>query len=191
MGENALKNVVTRCYARDEYYLLKEIILNKLRGHIDQYDVPKEFLCKESFGDLDVLIVYSTSSLNIRNLIEELFHPTEICHNGGLIGNISHKIDLKYVIQGLWMNIHTKEFDSTTTSTKLILSTNVKDIFDFLGYNYEQYIKDFNNENDFFQWIIEEKYFAHLYFDDNQINHAHRQRTSKRPIYIKFSRIFK
>ncbi|CAF5036719.1 unnamed protein product, partial [Rotaria sp. Silwood1] len=178
------------------------------------------FPCKESFGDLDVLIV-CPSSINIKNLIEQLFHPTEICHNGdvysfdfeqfqidfilvtkdmfenaivylsysdlgGLIGNISHKIGLKYGLQGLWMNVHTKEFDPTTTSTKLMLSTNVKDIFDFLGYNYEKYIQDFDNENDFFQWIIQGKYFRSIYFDDDQLNHAHRQRTAKRPIYIKF-----
>jgi len=220
MGGNALKNVVTRRYARAEYYQLKERILNKLQGHIDRYDVPREFPGKESFGDLDVLMV-CPSSINIRNLIEELFHPTEIQHNGdvcsfdfeefqidfilvsndqfenaivyfsysdlgGLIGNICHKIGLKYGIQGLWMNVHTKEFDPTTTSTKLILSTNVPQIFDFLGYDYQRYLTGFDHENDFFQWIISGKYFRRFYFDDDQLNHAHRQRTSKRPIYIKF-----
>jgi hypothetical protein len=220
MGGNALKNVVTRRYARAEYYQLKERILNKLQGHIDRYDVPREFPRKESFGDLDVLMV-CPSSINIRNLIEELFHPTEIQHNGdvcsfdfeefqidfilvsnnqfenaivyfsysdlgGLIGNICHKIGLKYGIQGLWMNVHTKEFDPTTTSTKLILSTNVPQIFDFLGYDYQRYATGFDHENDFFQWIISGKYFRRFYFDDDQLNHAHRQRTSKRPIYIKF-----
>jgi hypothetical protein len=220
MGGNALKNVVTRRYARAEYYILKERILNKLQGHIEQYDVPKEFPCKESFGDLDVLLVCPTS-INIRNLIEELFHPKEINPNGdvysfdfeefqidfilvskeqfenaivyfsysdlgGLIGNICHKIGLKYGIQGLWMNVHTKEFNPTTTSTKLILSTNVQQIFEFLGYDYQQYIKNFDNENEFFQWITSGKYFRRFYFDDDQLNHAHRQRTSKRPIYIKF-----
>ncbi len=67
MGGNALKNVVTRRYARAEYYQLKERILNKLQGHIDRYDVPREFPRKESFGDLDVLMV-CPSSINIRNL---------------------------------------------------------------------------------------------------------------------------
>jgi hypothetical protein len=220
MGGNALKNVVTRRYARAEYYILKERILNKIREHIHQFDVPKEVPYKESFGDLDVLMV-CPPSINIENLIEELFHPTEIVHNGdvysfdveqfqidfilipkeqfenaivyfsysdlgGLIGNICHKIGLKYGIQGLWMNVHTKEFDPTTKSTKLILSTNVQQIFDFLGYNYERYMQGFDNENDFFQWISEGKYFRRYYFDDDQLNHAHRQRTYKRPIYIKF-----
>ncbi|CAF1539319.1 unnamed protein product [Rotaria magnacalcarata] len=220
MGGHALKNVVTRRYARNEYYILKERILNKLQGRIDQFDVPREFPCKESFGDIDVLMVCQ-SSMNIRNLIEELFNPNEIVKNGdvysfdfeqfqvdfilvpeeqfdnatvylsysdlgGLIGNICHKIGLKHGVQGLWMNVHTQEFDPTTTSTKLILSRNVKEIFDFLGYNYEQYMKGFDSENDFFQWIIDGKYFRDVYFDDQQLNHAHRQRTSKRPIYIKF-----
>jgi hypothetical protein len=220
MGGNALKNVVTRRYAREEYYILKERILNKIRGHINQCDVPKEFPAKESFGDLDVLMV-CPSSIDISELIKELFHPTEIVHNGdvysfdfeqfqidfilvpkeqfdnaiiyfsysdlgGLIGNICHKIGLKYGIQGLWMNVHTKEFDPTTTSTKLILSTNVEQIFDFLGYDYARYMKGFDNEKDFFQWIAEGKYFRRFYFDEDQLNHAHRQRTSKRPIYIKF-----
>ncbi|CAF4821158.1 unnamed protein product, partial [Rotaria socialis] len=47
-------------------------------------------------------------------------------------------------------------------------------------------MKGFDSENDFFQWIIDGKYFRCVYFDDQQLNHAHRQRTSKRPIYIKF-----
>lgn len=220
MGGNALKNVVTRRYARDEYFALKERILKKLQGHIDQFNVPKEFPCKESFGDIDVLMV-CPPNVSIRNLIEELFNPNKISRNGdvysfdfeefqvdfilvsieqyenavvyfsysdlgGLLGNICHKIGLKYGIQGLWMNTHTKEFDPTTASTTLVLSRNVKEIFDFLGYDYEKYMKGFDMENEFFQWIINGKYFRSFYFNDDQLNHAHRQRTSKRPIYIKF-----
>ena len=220
MGGNALKNVVTRRYARAEYYELKERILRKLQGHIDQYDVPKEFPNKESFGDLDVLMV-PPSDMDMENFIERIFHPTEIFHNGdvysfdfeefqvdfilvsreyfqnaivyfsysdlgGLIGNICHKIGLKYGIQGLWMNVHTKEFDPTTTSTKLTLSTDVEQIFNFLGYDYQRYVDGFENDRDFYQWIVSGKYFRRFYFDDDQLNHAHRQRTSKRPIYIKF-----
>lgn len=220
MGGNALKNVVTRRYARAEYYRLKERILDKLRGHIEQYAVPREFPNKESFGDLDVLMV-PPAEMNMENFIEEYFHPKEIFHNGdvysfdfeefqvdfivipreqfengivyfsysdlgGLIGNICHKIGLKYGIQGLWMNVHTKEFDPTTTSTKLTLSTNVEEIFNFLGYDYQRYSLGFDNDRDFYQWIVSGKYFRRFYFDDDQLNHAHRQRTSKRPIYIKF-----
>ena len=220
MGGNALKNVVTRRYARDEYYALKDRILRRVRDHIPQCDVPKEFPGKESFGDLDVLMVYS-STVSIRDLIEQLFHPTEIVDNGdvysfdveqfqvdfilipseqfhhalvyfsysdlgGLIGNVCHKIGLKYGIQGLWMNVHTKEFDPTTTSTKLLLSADVKEIFDFLGYDHERYLQGFETDKEFFHWIVQGKYFRRLYFESDQLNHAHRQRTSKRPIYIKF-----
>ena len=220
MGGNALKNVVTRRYARAEYYQLKERLLSKLQGRIERYDVPREFPGKESFGDLDVLMV-CPPSVKITKLIEELFDPNEIQHNGdvysfdfeefqidfilvpdeqfdnaivyfaysdlgGLIGNICHKIGLKYGIQGLWMNVHTREFDPTSTATKLILSTDVPPIFEFLGYDYQRYSTGFDHEKDFFQWIISGKYFRRFYFDEDQLNHAHRQRTSKRPIYIKF-----
>lgn len=221
MGGHALKNVVTRRYAREEYYQLKERILAKLQGRIAKYDVPREFPSKESFGDLDVLLV-CPKAVQIKDLIEELFHPQEIHENGdvysfdfeefqidfiltpeehfenaivylsysdlgGLIGNICHKIGLKYGIQGLWMNVHTKEFDPTTTSTKLTLSTNVPQIFDFLGYDYERYSQGFRNEVEFFHWIVSGKYFRRFFFDEDQLNHAHRQRTSKRPVYIKFT----
>ena len=220
MGGHALKTVVTRRYARAEYYALKERILNQLRPHIERIDVPKEFPAKESFGDLDVLIV-CPSSINCKQLIIDLFHPNEIVQNGnvysfdleefqidfilipedqfensvvyfsysdlgGLIGNVCHKIGLKYGMQGLWMNVHTKESDPTTASTQLILSRNSKEIFTFLGYDYERYLKGFSDENQFFQWIIEGKYFRRFYFEDDQLNHAHRHRTAKRPIYIKF-----
>ena len=220
MGGNALKKVLTRRYARAEYYLLKERILNTLRERIPQFDVPREFPSKESFGDLDVLMV-CPQDVKCEELITNLFRPTEIVENGGvysfdveqfqidfilvpedhfhnaivylsysdlggLIGNICHKIGLKYGIQGLWMNVHTKEFDPTTTSTKLILSRDTEQIFAFLGFDYAKYLQGFTDENEFFQWIAEGKYFRRVYFDDEQLNHAHRQRTSKRPIYIKF-----
>jgi hypothetical protein len=220
MGGNALKNVVTRRYTRMEYDALKERILNTIRPYVEQCDVPKEFPCKESFGDLDVLLV-CPRSIKCHSWINDLFHPTEIVHNGdvysfdveqfqidfilvpevqfenalvylsysdlgGLIGNITHKIGLKYGMQGLWMNVHTKEFDPTTTSTKLLLSHNVQDIFAFLGYDYQRYTQQFLDQDAFFQWITEGKYFRRFYFYDDQLNHAHRQRRSKRPIYVKF-----
>ncbi|CAF1464251.1 unnamed protein product [Rotaria sp. Silwood1] len=60
----------------------KKRILNKLRGHIDKFDIPKEFPYKESFSDLDVLIV-CPSSTNILKLIKGLFNPKALYHNGG------------------------------------------------------------------------------------------------------------
>ena len=220
MGGNALKNVKTRRYQREEYLQLKQRILNTIQEHVKQVDVPKEFPNKESFGDLDVMIV-SPENVSCKQLIIDLFQPIEIVENGdvfsfdvdefqidfilvpetyfrnatvyfsysdlgGLIGNICHKIGLKYGIQGLWLNIHTKEFDPTTTSTKLILSEDPEEIFRFLGHDYQRYLRGFNNENELFQWIIEGKYFRRFYFHEDHLNHAHRHRTSKRPIYMKF-----
>lgn len=220
MGGNALKNVVTRRYQRDEYQRLKEKILEKIRPHVDRAEVPREFPSKESFGDLDVLIV-CPSTIKMNDLITEQFHPNEISPNGnvysfdveqfqidfilipaeqienaivyfsysdlgGLIGNICHKIGLKYGSQGLWMNVHTKEFDPTTTSTQLMLSRNVEEIFSFLDFDFQRYSKGFENENEFFQWIVDSRYFRRFYFDPEQLNHANRQRTAKRPIYLKF-----
>ena len=54
----------------------------------------------------------------------------------------------------------------TATSTKLILSTDVKQIFHFLGYDYETF---FNMKMTFFNGIRQEKYFRSSYFDDNQL----------------------
>lgn len=220
MGGHALKKVVTRRYNRDEYLALKEKILQKIHLDIPNAATPREFPSKESFGDLDVLMV-CPPTIRMREFITKTFQPNEIVQNGtvysfdveefqvdfilipadqyenavvyfsysdlgGLIGNVCHKIGLKYGMQGLWMNVHTKEFDPTTTSTQLILSRNVEQIFAFLGYDYEKYQKGFANPTEFFQWLIEGKYFRRLYFDENQLNHAHRHRTAKRPIYLQF-----
>ncbi|CAF4812599.1 unnamed protein product [Rotaria sp. Silwood1] len=66
----------------DLYVATDKRILNKLRGHIDKFDIPKEFPYKESFSDLDVLIV-CPSSTNILKLIKGLFNPKALYHNGG------------------------------------------------------------------------------------------------------------
>ncbi|CAF1469886.1 unnamed protein product, partial [Didymodactylos carnosus] len=67
---------------------------------------------------------------------------------GGFVGNICNKIGLKYGQQGLWMNICAEEFNHSTSSAELFLSNNVKQIFDFLGYDYQTYINGFDNETD-------------------------------------------
>ncbi|CAF0824866.1 unnamed protein product [Didymodactylos carnosus] len=228
MGGNALKNVQTRRYKRDEYFALKQKVLELLKPYGEKIGVPQEFPNKESFGDLDVLFVLQQqqeqqkfNENDMKIFLKDLFHSQEIILNGdvysldyeqfqidiicckrenfdnclvylsysdlgGLIGNIVNKIGLKYGQQGLWMNVHTKEFDPTTTSTQLILSINVEEIFSFLGYDYEIYKKGFENEEDYFSWIKSSKYFRRIYFNEDYLNHANRSRVRKRPIYLKF-----
>ncbi|CAF1367279.1 unnamed protein product [Didymodactylos carnosus] len=100
----------------------------------------------------------------------------------GFVGNIYNKIGLKYSQQGLWMNIHAEEFNHSTSSAELFLSNNVKQIFDFLGYDYQTYINGFDNETDSFAWIKSTKYFKRKYFDDQQ-KHRNRMLVRKRQIH--------
>lgn len=83
MGGNALKNTKTRRYAADEYYELEAQVAGIL------YDVFRRQLAaipayagKESFGDMDILMVSDGMTENVRDVLRAVFEPNEIVKNG-------------------------------------------------------------------------------------------------------------
>jgi len=82
MGGQALKNTYTRRYSKEEYERLCDTVQNRLKSLGIKSRVPKSFGAKDSFGDLDVLILAeSLNGKGMRNIIEANFAPNEIYHN--------------------------------------------------------------------------------------------------------------
>ncbi len=82
MGGNALKNVQTMRLPKDKYNIVKKTIYDKISQYFPiyyLYELPE----KTDFGDLDIL--YDLNLNSIYQLIEQLFNPVEMVHNGNVI----------------------------------------------------------------------------------------------------------
>jgi len=82
MGGKALKHTYTRRYERAEFEEIKKEIYPKLNKYFSQVAVPLYYRNKESFSDIDFVVgIQEDFKFNIKEVIQELFHPNEIFHN--------------------------------------------------------------------------------------------------------------
>ena len=99
-------------------------------------------------------------------------------------GNISMKIKLnfKYGPDGFKVKCITEN----GLTKDIVISKDSKKIFEFLGFDYERYLKGFDTLEEIFEWIINSKYFSYEVFLMDNLNHIDRKRNKKRATYQKF-----
>lgn len=110
MGGNALKNVVTRRYERDEYFFLEELVMKKLRDHYspEKRIVPiRAYNNKESFGDMDILIEGDYTAENFIGTIQSIFEPKQIYKNSNCISFEYKEFQIDLIVTP------TEEFDTS------------------------------------------------------------------------------
>jgi len=103
--------------------------------------------------------------------------------SGNLMGKSAHKFGLKYGWNGL---IYPFRNFNGRLSHDILLSTDNKKIFEFLGYNYDRFQQGFDDLEEIFQFIIDGKYFDHRIFLMENLNHIDRKRNKKRKSYQEF-----
>ena len=85
MGGNALKNCTTRRYQADEYHRLEDEVRKKWREHFLTEAHPiTAYKTKESFGDMDLIVVSETLPPMWTELVKEVFQPQESVKNGNV-----------------------------------------------------------------------------------------------------------
>lgn len=84
MGGNALKNVKTRRYQKDEYHELESKVLLLLKGAFpyERFEVPKSYTSKESFGDLDIVYTNQRHGYDLVGGVAALLGSKELVRNG-------------------------------------------------------------------------------------------------------------
>lgn len=99
-------------------------------------------------------------------------------------GNISMKIKLnfKYGPDGFKVKCITEN----GLTEDIVISKDSKKIFEFLGFDYERYLKGFDTLEEIFDWVINSKYFNYEKFLMDNLNHIDRKRNKKRATYQKF-----
>jgi hypothetical protein len=86
MGGNALRKVNTRRVNSVEFVAISNRVRNQLKAVssvLDAYVVPA-YNSKESFGDVDVLVLVE-SNADLKAIAVELFNPTELRKNGNVL----------------------------------------------------------------------------------------------------------
>lgn len=171
---------------------------------------------KETHGDCDLLILNTGNLGNIVDKLKEKFGPVHNNGNvysfeydnyqvdiipqptsnwsscadffdydpsGNLMGKIAHKFGLKYGFQGLVYPFRT--FSGRLT-TDIVISKDSRKIFDFLGFDYDVYLKGFDTVEEIFEYVMTSKYFCVDNFLMDNLNHIDRKRNAKRQTYQGF-----
>lgn len=100
-----------------------------------------------------------------------------------IMGKTFHKFGLSYGWDGLhykYRNLH------GTNSENILLTTDARKIFDFGGYDYDRYLKGFDNLEDIFQFVINGKYFDAEMFQMENLKSLDKKRNRKRGSYHLF-----
>lgn len=214
MGGNALKNTETRRVFKDEYFQIVKSITPLLEKFCSRIEVIPAYKEKESFGDMDVLVLTGYSGSDLILKIKEQLSPNELIKNdktysfdyhklqidlivcdvdtidsslfyysyndlNNLIGRVANKMGLKFGHKGLLLPICDNNY-----SYELLLTNNPKDIYEFLGYSYERYLKGFDTLNQIFRFATSSLYFSKEPFFNQ--NHKNRTRNAKRKVFMEF-----
>lgn len=102
---------------------------------------------------------------------------------GNIMGKTYHKFNLSYGWEGLYYKFRNS---NGVNSKDILISTNVKKIFEFGGYDYERYLQGFETLEDIFKFCIAGKFFDTQIFSFDNLNHIDKKRNRKRGSYHLF-----
>lgn len=102
---------------------------------------------------------------------------------GNAMGKTFHKLNLSYGWDGLKYKY--RNFNGRN-SHDITISKDPRKIFEFGGFDYDRYLKGFDNIEEIFDFIISGKYFNIDIFRMENLNHIDRKRNRKRKSYHEF-----
>jgi len=102
---------------------------------------------------------------------------------GNIMGKTYHKFGLSYGWEGLFYKYRNPH---GTNSENILLTNDARRIFDFGGYDYDRYLKGFDNLEEIFRFAIESKYFDAEMFQMENLKSLDKKRNRKRGSYHLF-----
>jgi hypothetical protein len=213
MGGNALKSVYTRRYQKEEFEKITEEMISKLKEKKFISQPTISYKSKDSFGDLDVLVLKTMAMGEFMPIIKEMFNPQEEYRNSDC-----YTIDYKE-LQVDFILVAPEEWDTSIVyfsyndlgnfmgriarnlgfrygdyglaydfpeGERVIVTRNVQKIFTFLGFDHDRYIQGFNTLEDIFDYVYDSKYYNKESFQYENLNHSNKARNMKRKSYTQF-----
>ena len=104
---------------------------------------------------------------------------------GNLMGKAAKKLRTSYGYKDLYFT-HCDNRNKSQLLGKVSLTKNSKTAFDFMGYDFNQLEKGFNNLEEIFEYVVSSPFFSKQAFYWENINHAARIRDKKRKTYNEF-----
>lgn len=102
---------------------------------------------------------------------------------GNLMGRVAYQLGFRFGDYGLKLIcLHENEGRKFET----IVSKNPKKIYEFLGFDYERYLKGFDTIEDVFDFVVDSSYFKPEIFSYDKLNHQNKTRNKKRKNYNLF-----
>ena len=181
-----------------------------------RYSTIRSYAQKESFGDIDILLEsndlgnireiiqgrfkpseivhngtvwsfdYKTLQVDLILSSAELFDVSDdyFAFNdcGNLISRIAFNMGLSNGHKGLLFKVN----DGTQQIGVITLSTNTKEIHEFLGYDHDRYLKGFDTLEDIFEFVVSSPYYNYSIFSFENRNSVARIRDIKRKTYTEF-----
>ena len=102
---------------------------------------------------------------------------------GNIMGKTYHKFGLSYGWEGLFYKYRNAH---GTNSANILLTNDVKKIFDFGGYDYDRYLNGFDTLEEIFRFAIDSKYFDTEMFQMENLKSIDKKRNRKRGSYHLF-----
>ena len=104
---------------------------------------------------------------------------------GNLMGRIYHRAGFKYGHKGLLRVVRDEE-NSDHIIEEVLVTNEPREIFEFGGYDYDEFLDGFSTREDIFNYVASSPYFNRdIYLFENR-NAKARMRDSKRVIYNEF-----
>ena len=121
----------------------------------------------------------------IKSPLEE-FHFSNVYYAyndlGNFIGRIAHRMGYRYGHAGLRKLVR----EDTKVIADILVSRDPRKVFEFLGYDFDVWMKGFDTLEEIFAYAASSPYFNREVFDLDNNNHENRTRDRKRPNYSAF-----
>jgi len=211
MGGKALKVNTVRKNTDELYH-----IFNDIKKYLYEYDIfmTKFYRDKNDHGDLDILIKtdniknifdiankvkdneisvngntitfdYNNFQIDFICIDDDIWEISKVFFSydpvGNLLGKIAHGFGLKYGFNGLVYKSIGKRSIKVITLTK-----DPYTIFNFLGYDFNEFKKGFNSLKDIFNYVINGKYYDKDLFKPENLKNYDRKRSLKRKSFREF-----
>jgi hypothetical protein len=103
---------------------------------------------------------------------------------GNLMGRVASKLGFRYGHFGLRYDLYSNDRDQLIKKIELNLTS--EEIFNFLGFNFQEWKNGFDELKDIYEYVTNSKYFNKDIFLYENLNHQNRTRNKKRKVYQKF-----
>lgn len=159
-------------------------VLEKIFSNIHQLGLTEEFFVKSGFcSSMLYKKLYQVDFIKTHDSYKE-YHQKYLSHNdlGNLIGRCVKESHYKHGHDGLYYTY----YDGTRIKKDFLISTDYREVLNLLGLSVEKFDEGFENVDDMFEYITNNKYFKPSFYQFENLNNRNRVRDAKRKNYNLF-----